>query len=318
MTVVARSFLVVLLLVLSASCQHALEIRPGPAMEAVFSPPPGGALVETWKQSRVVAIDFQGGDTREIREEVGGKVVEEYAPWHDGWRVTSTVLEEAATRDGVNVPPALPLIGVAFSHRVNEEGGFVESMDVDESLRTIRERIRDGRLRDVLETVLTPELLASRVERSWRERYEGACNVPLAPGDVSYAVEEQALPAGGTARTLCRRTVVGQAVTQGRATVEIALEYGGASSAFLKDPAAVAVAEEAGGVRSLTEHVKGRGVRFVSLPGCHVLAEESHFAGYSRLNETVAEKAGLGGLPKRVRFEIDRSVERRPKRRSGD
>lgn len=285
-------------------------------MEPVFSPPIGGSLVETWKQTRLVAIDFQGGETRQVREEVGGEVVEEYDHWHDGWRVMATVREEAAMRDGRNVPPVLPLIGVPFTHRVDERGQFIESMDIDESLRTMRERVRDRRLGDVLDTVVTPNLLARRVERAWRDRYEGLCNVSVEPGDTSYSVEEQELPAGGTARMICRRTVVGQAVTRGQATMEIALEYGGASSAFLKQSEVVTIVEDSGGVRSLTENVEGRGTRFVSLSGCHVLEETSKFSGYSKLNESVAGQAGMGGLPKRIRFEVGRSVERRPLKRS--
>lgn len=309
MTVGVRILL--LFSVLFASCTHAPEVRPGPALEAVFSPPRGGSLVEAWKQTRVVAIDFQDGETRQVKEEVGGEVVEEYDAWHDGWRVTATVQGEAAIQNGRAVPPVLPLVGVPFTHRVSEQGQFIEPMDIDESLRTMRERVRDRRLGRLLDSMVTPNLLARRVERAWRDRYDGRCNVPMTPGDVSYSVEEQELPAGGTAKMLCRRTVVGEARTQGQATIEIALEYGGASSAFLKDPAVGAVVEEAGGVATLTENVKGTGVRFVSQSGCHVLEEASTFSGYSKLNKSVAEQSGFESLPKRIRFEVSRSVKRR-------
>lgn len=310
MTPGVRTLLLVLLL---TACRTGPEIRPGPSMTATFGPPRGGALLETWRQHRTVSIDFQGGETRRIREEIGGRVIESYAPRsRGGWKVTATVREEVDLKDGVRMPAVLPLVGVPFSHLIDEKGVFLEPVDIDETLRTMKERVRDRKLGTVLESVLTPQVVAQRVERSWRDRYEGVCNRPVSPGEKSFLLEEQELPAGGTARMLVRRTVLGEAMIDGQPAVEIALEYAGASSPIAADPDAGPLLSRSGGVRSLTQKVEGQGARFVSLAGCHVLQETATIEGVSRINERIAGASGMAGLPERVRFRVERRIERRP------
>lgn len=313
MTLDVRTLLLALLLL--SACRTGPEVRPGPALTATFGPPRGGALLEIWRQDRTVSIDFQNGDTRRIREEIGGRVLESYAPRaRGGWRVTAVVKEEVDLKDGVRLPAVLPLVGVPFSHLVDERGAFLEPVDVDETLRTVRERVRDRKLGTVLETVLTPQVVAQRLERSWRDRYEGLCNRPVTPGESSFHIEEQELPAGGAARMLVRRTVLGEAQIAGQPAIELAVEYAGASSRLAAHPDAGPLLSRSGGVRSLTQKVEGQGTRLVSLAGCHVLEETASIKGESRLNESVAGASGLGGLPERVRFQVVRRIERKPTR----
>lgn len=306
-----------LLVLLTASCRHGPEVREGPPVEATFAPPRSGALVERWQQTRSVAIDFQGGETRDVQEKVSGRVLESYEPAsHGRWRVTATVQEESARQDGVPVPQVLPLIGVPFSHLVEADGTFIEPVDVDETLRTMHERVRDPRLGKVLETAVTPEVVGGRIERSWRNRYGQHCNRPLDPGAISFSLEEQELPAGGPARMIARHTVIGTTQRDGQRVLEIAIEYGGASSAMVAEPGADALLASAGGARSLMQNVEGEGARFISLSGCHVLEESATISGSAALNEDVAEAAGMAGLPERIRFRVVRHIERTPAQRA--
>lgn len=304
------------LLVLSllfVACTHAPAVRPGPPVKTRFAPPAKGALEETWAETRETSIEFEGGERRRISETLGGEVVEAYAPFGDGWRVTSTVRSEGLVRNGEVAALPLSLAGVAFSHHVDALGRFIEPLELDESMREMKERVRDKRLLDLLDAAATPDGLARRAREGWVSRYEnGLCNATLEPGDVTYAIEEQQLPAGGLVRMVVRRTVLGEATRQGQQVVELALVYGGASSRLARETDAARLVSEAGGTDALTPDLAGKGRRMLLRTGCHTVFEHSEISGTVKLHEKEAYAPGRTGLPERVRFSVTRRIERTP------
>lgn len=304
--------LALLLVLVVVACRSGPEIRPGPAVTPTFSAPAGLTFEESWTQKRAVEVSFDGGDDRSVNEELSGLVVERWLPQRDGsFRIVSELRSESTRRDGVRVPTALPLAGVTFAHQASRDGAFLGVRDVAETLAELRERATDDRLRRMIEPLLTEEVLEKRARLSWSSRFDGVCGVALAPGDHSWSIDEQELSAGGPARTIVRRTVIGETTLRGRRVVELALEFGGLDSALAREEGARATLEAFEGTRRLTPGVKGTGVRYVAVQGCHTLLERIHLTGKVPLDTAGPRAAGLSGYPERVRFDVERSVERR-------
>lgn len=304
--------LVLALLPLLAACGHAVpSIRPGPPLHVGFGPPPGDAQLEIAKQERVSEVRFPGRPAAKVDEVIRTSQRETWKLLRDGtWRLDSMVMDEEATRDGVAVGSAVPLRGVPFTTVVDATGAFVRAEDVAETVRMIEERVPSKALRKLVEPLLTPALLDERLRLAWTVRVRGLCQRDFTPGEVFYALDRQDLPAGGPAISVVRVTVIGATQEGLQPAMELALEFGGASSPLAREPAAQALLAQLHRGESLVERVKGHGRRLVALSSCQVIAEDAAFEGAWKLNREAIGTADPASFPEEIRFEVRRGARR--------
>jgi hypothetical protein len=298
--------------VAAAACAHAgAKVRPGPALHVGFAPPPGLAQLEISRQERTSEVRYPGRDPVAVRETIRTSQREAWTALPGGaWRLVSMQMDEDATRDGQPVASAVPLIGVPFVTVVDGKGAFVRAEDVADSVRQVEERIASPSLRRMVAPLLTPALVTSRLEAAWEARTKGLCGRAFTPGEVFYGVDRQELPAGGPALSLVRATVVGEAVEGLERVMELALEYGGASSALAHEPGALAAAAGLSREEPVVEHAAGRGRRLVALSSCQVLAEEAELEGAWTLRREALGTADPSGFPERIEFRVRRGARR--------
>lgn len=300
------------LFLLLAGCRHVEpQVRPGPPLHVRWGPPPGLAQLEIAKQERTSRVEYPEREAVEVKEVIRTSQRETYEPLKGGgFRVTAMLMDEDATRNGAPVASAVSLRGVAFVHRVDAEGRFTRTEDLPLTIRDIEARVTSKELRQLLEPLLTPELLAQRLELSWKRRTEGLCNTDLTPGAVTYGVDRQELPTGGPAVSLVRAKVVGATFVGTEAAVELSLTFGGASSKLAREPGALDVAVQLGKDELLTESVEGHGTRFIALGSCQALAEEATIEGAWRLNKAALHGAEPAGFPEKIVFSVRRMARR--------
>jgi hypothetical protein len=294
------------------ACAHVEpKVRPGPPVKVGFAPPPGFAQLEIAKQERVSEIRFPDREPVRVREVIRTSQRETWAPLKGGgWRITAMQMDEDATRDGRPVASAVPLKGVAFVHDVDEAGRFLRAVDVPETVRDIEARVPTKELRKLLEPLLTPALVGSRMEAAWARRTRGLCGVELAPGAVFYGIDRQELPSGGPALSLVRARVVGP-VDEGLVrAVELSLVFGGGAGELAREPGARDALLSLGKDERLVEEARGHGRRIVSLVDCQILAEEATLSGAWRLNVAALGGADPKGFPEQIRFEVRRAARR--------
>ena len=108
---------------LATGCAHAPVTAPASPIRIGFAAPRGGAQVELVSQDRLSRVQFPGRDAQVVRESVRSAQQELWRPLPDGgWRITRTQLDESAARDGQPVASAVPLTGVPFVHRIDDQG----------------------------------------------------------------------------------------------------------------------------------------------------------------------------------------------------
>lgn len=311
---VALAVLTVLTTPFTTACAHAgppvREDDPPLAMR--FAPPPGMVLHERWSQRRQVRVDFPEGVRTTVVEVHSGLTEETYTPLPGGgFRVSSVAIQENSIRNGERVPSPLPLQGIAFVHVVDDEGRFVRAEEITETLEAMRQRLRDGPARDVIEPLLEPDVLEKRMEAVWNARFHDVCNRTLPPGERFFVLDEQELPAGGSVVSVVEQTVLGQLDKPGGDGLEIRLRYGGRRSPLARDPEARALIRELDeGALSLAERLEGEGERIVSARTCQTVREVSRLKGEIRLNIEAARASGAVGLPERIRYDVNREVRR--------
>lgn len=288
------------------------EVREGPPVEVAFRVPAGRVLIEQYVQRRQARVEFFEGDPQQVWEVLAGSIEERYEPLgRDGWRVVSTVVDETVLRNGERISSPLPLTGVALVHRIDAQGRFVAGEELEMTVAELHRRIRDDRLRELLEKVITVEWLQTRLEQTWTRRTQQVCGATLAPGDELFVSEDQELPVGGPVRALVRQTVLGTTGVRSHTAVELALTLGGGTSPLVElAGAASALDEVPGGVRGLTPKLEGKGERLVDVATCQTLREQVQMKGELRVNQEAARTSGATGFPKRIRFEVTRELVR--------
>jgi hypothetical protein len=295
-----------------AACAHVEPVvREGPPFHVGFGPPPGLAQLEIARQERTSEVRFAGKDPVKVREEIRTRQREAWKPVKGGgWRLTAMLLDEEATRDGVPMGSAVPLRGVPFTHRIDADGRFVTAEDVRETVQTIEALTPSKELRRMLEPLLTPSLVAGRMEASWRRRTEGLCGRDFVPGAVFFGIDRQELPVGGPALSLVRAQVLGQAFDGTLAVMELSLTFAGADAPMTREAGAGAVLGELGPNETLATHADGHGRRLVALSSCQVVAEESEVDGQWTARPDAAESVEAGAVPKSIRFHVRRAARR--------
>ncbi len=277
-------------------------------MHVRFAPPSEDAQLFVSEMDRETDLDFPGRDTVHIGEHVRTTQRETFDPQTDGgWRVTSMLLDELAKRNGVPVASAVPLKGVPFVARIDAKGRFVRAEDVDETIAAIEANAPTKVLHDLMAPLLTPKVVARRIAEEWRRRTTGLCNSDLTPGQTFFGLDTQGLPMGGPAVSVVKATVIGESQVGIEPAVEVALEFGGASSRLAREAGAEPILSKLEpGV--LTGDVTGRGVRYISLDTCQVLLEKATLDGAWTLNEKAVGKKAAKAFPKRIRFRVSRTT----------
>ena len=301
---------------LATGCAHAPATAPASPVRIGFSAPRGGAQLELVSQDRLSRVQFPGRDAQVVRESVRSAQQELWRPLPDGgWRITRTQLDESAARDGQPVASAVPLTGVPFVHRIDDQGRFVAAEELAESIRAVEDRVPSRELRRMLTPLLTPEMLTSRIAEDWARRTAGLCNTTLMSGQRVVALDFQPLPVAGPAVTLARIEVASVRQQEGVGdVVELRITFGG-----LKD----SIAAEAGAAEALAglpetvvvaEHASGTGRRLVALDSCRVIDESASIEGHWSLKPAAAallrQSGGEAAVPERISFEVRRSARR--------
>lgn len=310
-----KTALLILPLLAVTACAHASKAAPvneGPPVEFRFAPPPGNVQREQYLQRRVAHIDFEGKKSTTAVDIIEGIVEERYQPLRGGgWRVSSTVLEENATRNGAPITSPLPMKGVTFTHRIDAQGNFVAPEDLFETLTELQNRVADKRLADIFERVLTIEALTAKMERAWTARFAGVCGETLQPGRLFFALDEQDLPVGGTMRSVVQQQYVGP--IEGETTAGMRLTFGGRGERLLRQPEARRVLDEAElSERLLAPSLKGEGERWIDPATCQTVREVARIKGELKLDRDAAKASGMSGFPERIRYEIGRELRRAP------
>ncbi len=291
----------------AGACAHMPKVRPGPPMHVRFAPPDAFAQLFTIELQRESFLEFPGRETIHVKEHIRTTERETFERQSDGgYLVTSMLLDEEASRDGMPVQSAVPLKGVPFVTRVDAKGRFLKAEGVGATIDAIEANAPTKALRELIAPLLTPEVIARRIETGWRGRTEGLCNTRLTPGQTFFGVDSQELPAGGPALSLVKATVIGRTMVGLQPAAELWLEFGGASSKLAREPGAQAVLASLPKSEELTGEVQGEGRRYVALDSCQELAEEATLDGAWTLNRAAAGPSGAKSFPARIRFHLKR------------
>jgi len=300
----------------AAGCAHTAPQLAERPIQIGFGSPRGGAQLELVSQDRLSRVQFPGRDAQVVRETVRSAQQELWRPLPDGgWRITRTQLDESAARDGQPVASAVPLTGVPFVHRIDDQGRFVAAEELPESIRAVEERVPSRELRRMLTPLLTPEMLTDRIAEDWTRRTAGLCNTTLMSGQRVVALDVQPLPVAGPAVTLARVVVSGVRPQEGVGdVVELLVTFGGLKDAIATEPGA---AEALAGLPEtvvVAEHAAGTGRRLVALDSCRVVEESARVEGYWSLKPAAAallrQSGGEAAVPERISFDVRRSARR--------
>lgn len=297
-----------------AACAHSgPQVRENdPPLTLRFAPPPGMVLHERWSQRREVRVDFLDGPRSSVVEVHSGLTEETYKPLAGGgFRVTSVAIQESTTRNGEPIDSPLSLVGIPFVHVVDEEGRFVRAEELVETLDAMRKRLRSGPARDVIEPLLEIDTLRKTMEAAWNARFHNVCNVTVAPGDRFFVIDEQELPAGGPVVSVVEQLALGQLDSREGDAMEFRLRFGGRRSPLTRIPEARELIRHLDeGALALAERLEGEGERIVAGNSCQTIREVARIRGDIRLNVEAAQASGAVGLPERIRYRVDREVQR--------
>jgi hypothetical protein len=266
-------------------------------------------LINRAVEVRIESLDFPKGPPRVVRQESHASTEERYEPLPDGgFRIRTTLLEAISSKDNILLPDRVSLTGITIIHRVDKEGHFIEVENVDEVLEAIRARLTTPDVRRLVEPLLTRPYISRPLEAAWRQRFERVCGKPMAPGNVTYAVDDQPVDEIGPIRSIVREVALGQVKTGSRNAMEINLEFGGRDVDFTHSPGALdALLPYAEGLDALSTGVKGSGTRLVDVSNCQIYNDEVNILGEGRLNKRSVETQSML-LPLKVRYEVHRQV----------
>jgi hypothetical protein len=300
----------------AAGCVAAEEaIRPGPPETLVFAPPPGLAQLERWVERRAVKLYFPDQQPVSVVDVLAGTTEEKYEPLpQGGFRVTSTVLDQGLTRNGTALPSPLPLEGVPLVHIVDAQGRFVSAVDAAGTALELQGRLRDKRMRQALEPLLTPEFVRERIAAGWRARVESICGKSQSPGDAAYGLESQELPIGPPVPMLVRRRALGFDTDGTSRVLTLGLTFAGRQAPWVGEPAVKKILDSLeDGLGTLPAEIAGQGERLMSVSTCQVVRETTQVRGTVPVDRRAAQAAGVPGLPEKLEFEVHREVVREPR-----
>jgi hypothetical protein len=285
------------------------EIHPGPAATTHFAPPPGLSQISRAVELRIESLDLPKGTTVDVKFESASTTLETYAPQPDGsYLVTTTLLESVTSKNGIVQTERLPLVGISIVHRTDHYGRFLGLEDPKATLDAIHSRATPD-LRQMIDSILTPESIANPMEAAWRHRFDDFCDRALSPGEVSYETDQQPVDEIGPIKSIIRRRVLGRVQAGTSDNIDIDLEVGGRDSELARTPGAqdrlLAFPE---GIGWLSERVHGDGRRLMDPTTCQTVDEELTLKGEGRLNQNSAKRPATVSLPLRVRYEVHRQV----------
>lgn len=186
-----------------------------------FAPPDGTTCVET--VDKTTDTDMGSVGKRADISRVKGKTL--YTKTREGYRLTTTVLEASATRNGKPVPDALRdgMKGLAITYEVDQSGQLLAVRGYDRVITRVRELFPEAA--PALASVLDEQTLINRERGDWQGRVGAFAGQTVEIGDAAVGTSEFPLPGGGSVIFYSAVTCVERLRYAGHDCVKIRFSY---------------------------------------------------------------------------------------------